>query len=143
MKKSFGRAIPCDSLPIVELMLPVSVEDLIEINQLVTGGASGVLNRDHLDSALARPFQMFFGQFLYPTVAGQCGALLSGLIAAHGFTDGNKRTAWICLKIFIRLSGIAPNRVPSSPAADFVEGVATHAHSDRDIAVWIAANLFP
>ncbi|ORW08541.1 MULTISPECIES: type II toxin-antitoxin system death-on-curing family toxin [Mycolicibacter] len=123
--------------------LPIGIDDLVEINRGVTGGIAHVTDRGSLESALARPFHTFDGAPLHPTVAGQAGALLEGIVAAHGFSDGNKRTAWIATKTYLRLQGFRPLKVRDVVAADFVEGVAMHQYRGAEVAVWIAENLFP
>ena len=54
---------------------------------------SGSLISEHkLRSACGRPFQTFDGSLLHPTVVSQAAALLEGIVLAHAFDDGNKRT---------------------------------------------------
>ena len=120
-----------------------SVDDVIAVNDRVTAGAGGVLSRGAIESAVSRPFHTHGGCWLYPTVIGQAAALLEGVVAAHGFGDGNKRTAWITAKTFLIINGVAAVKVPAHVAADFVEGVTVHAYSGAQVGEWIAANLAP
>ncbi len=45
-----------------------------------------------LESAIARPFQVFDDKDLYPTPFEKAAALGESLITNHPFIDGNKRT---------------------------------------------------
>lgn len=124
--------------------LPLSLRDVIDINRKVTNGVGVVTDAGKIESALARPFHTFDQKPLYSTVSGQAGALLEGLVAAHGFSDGNKRSAWIAVKTFLRLSGIRPVKVPHTVSAEFVEGVAEHRYSGgSEVAEWLVNNMFP
>ncbi len=68
------------------------------------GGASGLRDNGLLESALARPKNLF----LYEGVSdiprlGACYAF--GLARNHAFVDGNKRVAFIAAGLFLRLNG--------------------------------------
>jgi death-on-curing protein len=56
------------------------------------GGGSGIRDKGSLEAALARPYQTFGGEDLYPTVAGKAAALMEAVIIRHPWIDGNKRT---------------------------------------------------
>ncbi len=123
------------------MTLAPSFDDLVELNRKITGGSGRVINANNLRSALGRPFHTFDGQLLYATVVSQAGALLEALIAAHGFEDGNKRTAWVATKTFLIINNIPVRKVRHTLAADFVEGVALHAYSGEAVSRWLATEL--
>ena len=50
-----------------------------------------------LESAIARPFQTFGGEYLYITPIEMAAALGESLIINHPFIDGNKRTGILCI----------------------------------------------
>ena len=54
------------------------------------GGASGIRNIGLLESAIARPFQTFGGEDLYPSPFDKAAAIGESLIENHPFIDGNK-----------------------------------------------------
>lgn len=116
-------------------------DDVTAINRAIVGGSSTIISPGAIDSALARPFHTFDGNRLYPTIIRQAGALLEGCVAAHGFSDGNKRTAWITTKTFLIANGIPVRNAPAVLVADFVEGVAVHAFAGEDVAMWLADHL--
>lgn len=65
------------------------------------GGAQGVRDRAAVEAALARPRCGWYAG----TVEEAC-ALCESLLMNHPFIDGNKRTAFAALDVFLRLNGI-------------------------------------
>ena len=65
-----------------------------------SGGLRGE-HGDRLRAACARPFQSAFGEFIFATDFARAGALFHGIISAHVFVDGNKRTAVIATVGFL------------------------------------------
>lgn len=68
------------------------------------GGAAGIRDESLLDSALARPQQLFAYGDPPPDLAALAASLTYGLARNHPFVDGNKRTAAVCCETFIRLN---------------------------------------
>jgi death-on-curing protein len=68
------------------------------------GGGTGVRDEALLDSALARPQQLFAYGEPPPDLAALAASLAYGLARNHAFVDGNKRTAAVCCETFIRLN---------------------------------------
>lgn len=66
------------------------------------GGAKGVRVNAGLESAINRPFQTFDGQELYPDPIDKAAAIFESIISNHPFIDGNKRTAYVLMRLFIR-----------------------------------------
>lgn len=67
------------------------------------GGASGMRDEGLLDSALARPLNLVaYGD---PDVFALAAAYGWGLAKNHPFVDGNKRTAFLAVGLFLRLNG--------------------------------------
>jgi death-on-curing protein len=67
------------------------------------GGSSGIRDAGLLDSALARPLnRAAYGK---PDAAELAAAYAYGLATNHPFVDGNKRTAFIALELFLALNG--------------------------------------
>jgi death-on-curing protein len=80
----------------------VTLDDVMEAHDraLRFGGRPGVLSRDLVLSAIARPYTGY-----YLSVAEKCAAFVESLAGNHGFTDGNKRTTLYIVDLFIRRSG--------------------------------------
>jgi death on curing protein len=68
------------------------------------GGSIGVRDETLLDSAIARPQQLFAYGDPLPDLAALSASLAYGLARNHPFIDGNKRTAAVACETFIRLN---------------------------------------
>jgi death on curing protein len=67
------------------------------------GGSAGIRDAGLLDSALARPLnRAAYGK---PDAAELAAAYAYGLATNHPFVDGNKRTAFVALELFLALNG--------------------------------------
>ena len=71
------------------------------------GGGSGVRDEALLESALARPQQLFAYGNPPPDLAALAASLAFGLARNHPFVDGNKRTAAVACESFLVLNGAA------------------------------------
>ncbi|WP_138416153.1 type II toxin-antitoxin system death-on-curing family toxin [Sinomonas gamaensis] len=58
-----------------------------------------------LASALARPATTVGGRDAYPKLTFKAAALLESLTKNHALPDGNKRTAWTVMAVFLWLNG--------------------------------------
>jgi len=76
-----------------------------------------------LASALARPGASMFGEDAYPTIDRKAAALLESLVKNHPLVDGNKRTGWTLMVLFLWINGCAHD-FPTDDAFDLVIGVA-------------------
>lgn len=69
------------------------------------GGGTGVRDAGLLESALARPQNQFhYGE---TDLAAVAAAYAFGIARNHPFIDGNKRTAWVAARLFLRLNEVA------------------------------------
>jgi death on curing protein len=81
-----------------EVLLAVHDEQLAE-----HGGAAGIRDRGLFDSAMARaPNLAHYGE---PDVAALAAAYGCGLARNHPFVDGNKRTAFVAVELFLACNG--------------------------------------
>jgi len=82
-----------------ELIQAVHDEQLSE-----HGGATGLRDAGLLESALARPLNLAaYGQ---PDITDLAAAYAFGLARNHPFVDGNKRTAFVAMELFLSLNGV-------------------------------------
>ena len=81
-----------------ELIYAVHEEQLAE-----HGGGSGVRDANLLASALARPEQL--AHYGSPDVADLAASYAYGIARNHPFVDGNKRTAFVAMELFLALNG--------------------------------------
>lgn len=68
------------------------------------GGSAGVRDEALLESALARPQQLFSYGGPPPDLAALAASLAFGLARNHPFVDGNKRTAAVACELFLVLN---------------------------------------
>jgi len=64
------------------------------------GGGPGIRDVGALESALHRPQTGY-----YDTLIHEAAALLESLVQNHPFIDGNKRTAFAVVDVFLRING--------------------------------------
>lgn len=69
------------------------------------GGMPGIRDEGLLESALAQPQSTFGGELLHSKIHEQAAAYLYHLAKNHPFIDGNKRTAFAAMDVFLRLNG--------------------------------------
>lgn len=79
------------------------------------GGTSGTRDLGLLDSALRRPQSGY-----YADVIEQATALWESLSQNHPFVDGNKRTAFAAMHVFLNLNGFEIVSYPQAVAQDIV-----------------------
>jgi len=68
------------------------------------GGIAGIRDEGLLSSALARPLNLgAYGD--KPDAASLAAAYAFGIARNHPFLDGNKRTAFVVMELFLNLNG--------------------------------------
>ena len=84
--------------------IELSVVMIIHERQIAEhGGMHGVRDMGLIESALARPKHL--ARYGSPDVFDLAAAYGHGLARNHGFIDGNKRTAYVTTRLFLRLHG--------------------------------------
>jgi len=69
------------------------------------GGYCAIRDNNALLAVIANPQRQFAGRDLYPSLASKAAILVYSLIKNHPFVDGNKRTAFVCGRMLLRLNG--------------------------------------
>lgn len=100
------------------------------------GGTPGVRDRGLLRSALEQPAMSVFGQETHPTPELKAAAYLYHLARNHPFIDGNKRTAYTAMALFLRLNAIRL-QANEDELFDLTLAVANGQMSKAEIAMWI------
>jgi death on curing protein len=102
------------------------------------GGADGIRDLGLLESALARPVNKFaYGE---SDLAALAAAYAFGIARNHPFVDGNKRTAFASLMVFLGLNGIDFD-IPPEQATASILGLAAGEVREESFARWISDNL--
>ncbi len=101
------------------------------------GGGEGLRDAGLLDSALNRPLNLAtYGE---PDVAALAASYAVGLSKNHPFVDGNKRTAFVAMELFLALNG----RTLTAGDAECVVTMLSVAAGEIDeatLTVWIRQN---
>jgi death-on-curing protein len=88
------------------MILISEVENLHQIIIARFGGSYGIRDRAALESALARPFQTFDNKELYLSILEKAASLIESILVNHPFIDGNKRTGYALLRLFLLDNGL-------------------------------------
>ncbi|MCX0246607.1 type II toxin-antitoxin system death-on-curing family toxin [Streptomyces drozdowiczii] len=104
----------------------IQVDEILAIARTVNGTGHSVRDMGLLVSAIERPRTNVFGAELYSTLHEKAAALLHSVARNHALIDGNKRTAWLAMRVFLRFNGVSASAAPPpvSVAGPFVEEVA-------------------
>ena len=120
------------------IWLDIAVIYAVHDEQLAEhGGSAGVRDSGLLESALTRPQNLTaYGQ---PDAIDLAAAYGFGIASNHPFIDGNKRTAFVAVELFLELNGYEL----TATDADCVLTMPTLAASEIDEAAfanWIRGN---
>jgi death on curing protein len=102
------------------------------------GGSAGVRDLGALESALGRPpNQWDYGE---DDLCALAAAYAFGIARNHPFADGNKRTAWVAARLFLRLNKVkigfeAPDAIRT------VLALAAGKLSEKELAAWFSEHL--
>ena len=114
-------------------ILPIHGEQLAE-----HGGGAGIRDQGLLESALARPINLVaYGN---PDAADLAASYAVALAKNHPFVDGNKRTAFVALELFLALNGFELTASDVDCVVKMLD-VASGEIDDAMLAEWIRCNL--
>lgn len=104
------------------------------------GGPSGLRDAGALASALARPVNRWaYGE---DDICALAAAYAFGIARNHPFTDGNKRTAWVAARLFLRKNG-ASLSFGEREAIATVLALAAGELAEDELADWFRSHLAP
>ena len=105
------------------------------------GGRAGVPDEGLLESALARPRQLWTYE-ANADLARLAAAYGVGLVRNHPFVDGNKRAAFLAVGLFLGLNGFQLVADPAD-AARTVFALAAGEMDEPEFAAWIRTCMRP
>jgi len=118
-----------------QLILAIHDEQLAE-----HGGSTGLRDAGLLDSALARPLnRASYGE---PDVAELAAVYALAIAKNHPFIDGNKRTAFVALEVFLRLNGCRFT-VGDAEAVVMTLAMAAGELPDDEFTAWVRMHTVP
>lgn len=104
------------------------------------GGGEGVRDINVLESALARPQNLWAYSDPVPDVAALAASYAFGICRNHAFVDGNKRTAFVVCRTFLRLNGFDLNAPRDEKYLTFLR-LAEGETDEAALAGWIRPHL--
>jgi death-on-curing protein len=103
------------------------------------GGSSGIRDVSLLESALAKPKNVYAypsDTITLPRLAASCAY---GIATNHPFIDGNKRTALVVAVTFLRINGVSLSAPLEDTYLIFL-GVAAGEIGEEELARWLEEN---
>ncbi len=85
----------------------IELETVLAVHEMQIqehGGKGGIRDIGLIESALARPQHLL--HYASPGVPELAAAYGFALVKNHGFIDGNKRTAYVVTRLFLRMHGM-------------------------------------
>lgn len=104
------------------------------------GGLDGLRDKNGVESALARPQQLDQYGNPKPDAADLAAAYAFGLARNHGFSDGNKRTAWVIARVFLTDNHVHLQFAPID-AIRAMEAVAGGTLEEKQLAEWFRRRI--
>lgn len=105
------------------------------------GGVPGLRDEGLLEAALARPRHRW-SYVRRPDVAALAAAYGFGLVRDHPFRDGNKRTAFVTMVVFLELNG-RRFEAPEPEVVVIMLGLAAGETTESQLAAWIRRSTTP
>ena len=118
-----------------KIVLSIHDEQILE-----HGGLAGLRDEGLLDSALARPIHR--ANYEAIGVVDLAAVYGHGIARNHPFLDGNKRTAFVVLELFLFLNGFGLIADDANYLERFLS-LAEGSLSEKELGVWLKDNTSP
>ena len=124
----------------------LDLADFIAIATAVTGldteTVMKVADLDLADSALHAPAAGFGETDFYPDLVDKAAVLIVRLASNHPLPDGNKRVAWVALRLFVEINGWRWQPTPSVDEAEAaVLAIASGEWKEEAASRWLRRHL--
>ena len=106
----------------------------------VHGGLAGIRDLNTVESALNRARNLHAHGNPPPDVADLAAAYIFAIATSHGFSDGNKRTAWVIGRLFLAINGEILT-FSEVDAINFMRAIAAGDMSELQVADWIRQRI--
>ncbi len=104
------------------------------------GGSEGVRDYHLLESASARPLNLWSYSDPKPDLTALAAAYAFGITKNHAFVDGNKRTAFVTCLTFLRANGIGLEASAEEKYVMFLR-LAEGRINEAELADWLRPRL--
>jgi len=121
----------------------ISLSEVLEIHELLIsefGGSYGIRDLNLLNSALNRPFLGFGNVEFYPNLQDKAAALIESIVKNHPFIDGNKRTAYVLMRLYLIQEGF-DIIASQNEKYEFVMNIADGKSEYQEITIWIESKI--
>ena len=118
----------------------ITREECLAIHEMMLaqhGGLAGVRDEGLLESALAKPRNLF--AYRSPTLPEMAASYATGIILNHPFLDGNKRTGFLVAATFLEVNGFVFAATEESVVKTTV-ALASGELKEADYAAWLKSN---
>ena len=116
-----------------------AIVDLHALQITEHGGAAEIRDRAALESALARPRQIYSYSNTKPDIPKLAASYAWGISKNHPFVDGNKRMALIAMGVFLGLNDYFLD-AREHDAFEMMMALADGVISEPDLAQWVRSN---
>ena len=106
------------------------------------GGSPILRDRGLLESALARPKNLFAYGKTKPTLPTLAAAYAFGIVKDHPFVDGNKRAALTAAAVFLEVNG-ATLDASEAEAVIVFRNLAAGGMSEKELVEWFREKVKP
>ena len=120
----------------------ITIKNILRLHELsiiTYGGSQGIRDQGLMESAIARPYQTFGGEDLYPTVFEKAAALTESIIINHPFIDGNKRTGFLAMLIILEIGNLKIT-ASNDTTYNFTIQISTGEIKFEEIVTWLKNN---
>jgi death on curing protein len=105
------------------------------------GGSDGIRDETLLDSALAKPRNVFaYADSI--SLSRLAASFAFGIAHNHAFVDGNKRTALVVSEGFLRVNGLKVIAPPEEKYFTFLH-LADGSLTEEELTTWFTKNAVP
>jgi death-on-curing protein len=121
----------------------ISTKEVQELHKILIdrfGGLHSTRDINALESALSRPYHTFDNAELYPSIIEKAAALIESILNNHPFVDGNKRTGYALLRLFLLNNGLDLD-ASQNEKYEFVIAIASGKIRYDEIVNWLETHI--
>ena len=121
----------------------IDIQEVLVIHDTLIvqfGGSNGIRDYNLLVSAINRPFTGTGDTEFYPTIHEKAAALIESIVKNHPFVDGNKRTGYVMMRLFLLNNGFNI-QASQDEKYTFVIRIASGSLSIDHITSWILEHI--
>jgi death-on-curing protein len=121
----------------------IDIQEVLVIHDTLIvqfGGSNGIRDYNLLVSAINRPFTGTGDTEFYPTIHEKAAALIESIVKNHPFVDGNKRTGYVMMRLFLLNNGF-DIQASQDEKYTFVIRIASGSLTIKHITSWVLEHI--